>query len=175
MSEMELVNAEFPFGHPYVGPFGFYGYTSFLTQQFSAGLGDALSFDAQVFLNDGWNGDVFFALLWSAATKQYYYYWLSPIVMAGSEHPAPDATDFRIYGDPTEVIIPIPFGGDWTVSIGVGTSDDWLYSSALLVDDIRVKKVSEPSGLIAVVSLLFVLAIGACSRTSVDVCRQPVS
>lgn len=166
-SDIDFIDAEFPFGRPYVSPFGNYPFASFLSQQFTSGLGDALTFDAQVFMNDGWRGDVFFAILWRAATSQFYYYWLSPILMAGVEKAAPDATDFRIFGDPTEVVIPIPFQGDWTVSIGVGTSDDFLYSSALLVDDVRVKKVAEPGGMFAALPLLLALAIGAFRRGSV--------
>ena len=68
--------------------------------------------------------------------------------LLGSCGAAPPITGFRnhVTGCPVDLIV--PFDGTWGLSIRVGSVEDRFFSSGVLVDNVRLRNVPEPSGLL---------------------------
>ena len=67
----------------------------------------------------------------------------------GSCGPAPPITGFHqppLTGCPVDLMV--PFDGIWSLYISVGQVEDGLYSSGVLIDNVRIRNVPEPCGLL---------------------------
>ena len=76
--------------------------------------------------------------------------------LLGSCGPAPPITGFRHHSTGCSVDLTVPFDGIWSLYISVGQVEDLLYSSGVLIDNVRIRNVPEPSGVL----LLLVGATG---------------